>query len=78
METHSLKGALEGVRTRANCRLSVSILVTEGDTSTLVPVTLDVADLKDMPIEDVRQMLELCAERRFRSLHAEPLIAAAS
>jgi hypothetical protein len=78
VETHSLQSALENLRTRPNSRLTVSILVTEGDTSTLVPVSLNLADLDGMRLDDVKLLIELCAERRFRSLHAEPLVTAAT
>lgn len=78
LETHSLQSALENLRTRPNSKLSVSVLVTEGDSSTLIPVTLDLADLEGMRIDDARRVIELFAERRFRSLPAEPLVTAAS
>ena len=73
IETHSLQSALENLRTRPNSSLSVSVLVTEGDSSTLSPVTLRLADLDGMRIDDARRVIELCAERRFRSLPAEPI-----
>jgi len=76
METHSLQSALENLRSRSNSSLSVSVLVVEGDSSTLVPVTLHVADLEGLHIDDARRLIELYAERRFRSLPAEPLATA--
>ena len=78
METHSLQSALENLRSRPDSRLSVSVLVTEGDSSTLVPITLHIADLEGLPIDDARRLIELYAERRFKSLAAEPLAAAAT
>ena len=77
LETHSLRSALANLRTRPNSRLSVSILVTEGDSSTLIPVTLDVAELEGLRVDDARRLIELSAERRFRSLPAEPMATAA-
>jgi predicted methyltransferase MtxX (methanogen marker protein 4) len=77
LETHSLRSALANLRTRPNSRLSVSILVTEGDSSTLIPVTLDVAELEGLRVDDARRLIELSAERRFRSLPAEPMRTAA-
>jgi hypothetical protein len=68
METHSLQSALENLRTRPNSRLSISVLVTEGDSSTLVPVTLQGSDLEGMRFDDARRLIELSAERRFRSM----------
>jgi len=53
------------------------VLVTEGDSSTLVPVTLDVTDLEGMRVDDARRLIELFAERRFRSLPAEQIATAA-
>ena len=73
LETHSLQSALENLRSRPNSRLSVPVLVVEGDSSTLVPVTLHFDDLEGLPIEEARSLIELYAERRFRSLAAEPL-----
>ena len=70
METHSLQSALQNLRTRPHSRLSISVLVTEGDSSTLVPVTLDSADLEGMRIDDARKLIEIHAERRFRSMAA--------
>jgi len=78
METHSLQRALESLQTRPNSSLSVSVLVTEGESSTLVPVTLHLSDLEGLRIDDARRLIELNAERRFRSLAAEPLATAAS
>jgi hypothetical protein len=77
LETHSLRSALANLRTRPNSRLSVSVLVTEGNSSTLIPVTLDVADLEGMRIDDARKLIETFAERRFRSLPAEEIASAA-
>ena len=76
LETHSLQSALENLRSRPNCRLSVPVLVIEGDSSTLVPVTLHISDLEGLPIDDARRLIELYAERRFRSLADEPLATA--
>ena len=78
METHSLQSALENLRTRPNSRLTVSVLVTEGNRSTLVPVTLDPADIEGMPVDEARKLIELYAERRFRSLPADAIATAAS
>ena len=77
LETPSLQSALANLRTRPNSTLTVSVLVTEGDSSTLIPVTLDVGDLEGMRVDDARRLIELFAERRFRSLHAEPMATAA-
>jgi hypothetical protein len=76
IETHSLQSALESLQTRPNSRLSVSILVSEGDSSTLVPVTLDLAELEGMRIDDARKLIEIRAERRFRSMAAGSVAAA--
>jgi hypothetical protein len=76
LETHSLQSALESLRTRPNSTLNVSVLVTEGDSSTLVPVTLHLADLEGMRIDDARRLIELSAERRFRSMAAGSVVAA--
>src|SRR6186713_2366891 len=78
LETHSLQSALENLRSRPNSSLSVPVLVIEGDSSTLVPVTLHIADLEGLSIYDARSLIELHAERRFRSLAAEPLVTAAT
>ena len=78
LETHSLQSALENLRSRPNSRLSVLVLVIEGDSSTLVPVTLHISDLEGLPTDDARSLIELYAERRFRSLAAEPLATAAT
>lgn len=78
METHSLQSALENLRTRPHGTLSISVLVTEGDSSSLVPLTFPRADLEGMIIDDARRFIELYAERRFRSLNIEPMAAAAS
>ena len=71
METHSLQSALENLRTRPNSRLNVPVLVTEGQSSTLVPVTVHISEVENLPIDDARKLIELHAERRFRSLPAE-------
>ena len=78
LETHSLLSALDNLRSRPNSHLSVPVLVIEGDSSTLVPVTLHFDDLEGLPIEGARSLIELYAERRFRSLAAEPLATAAT
>ena len=78
LETHSLQSALENLRSRPNSSLSVPVLVIEGESSTLVPVTLHIADLEGLSIDDARSLIELHAERRFRSLAAEPLVTAAT
>ena len=78
METHSLQLALENLHTRPNSTLSISVLVTEGDSSTLVPLTLNLSDLEGMLIDDARQLIERHAERRFKSLPAEPATHAAT
>ena len=77
METHSLQTALENLRTRPNSRLTVSVLVTEGESSTLVPVTLDSTEVDGIRVEDARRLIELYAERRFQSLPAEAMAIAA-
>lgn len=68
LETHSLRGALEYLRTRPNSNLTVRILVTEGQVSTLIPVRLRSADLDGKHGDDVRSFIESRAEHRFRSL----------
>lgn len=68
LETHSLKNALECLRTRDNTSLSVRILVTEGQVSTLVPVALSSSDLDGRDGDEVREFIEASAELRFRSL----------
>jgi hypothetical protein len=78
METHSLQSALENLRSRPNSRLSVSILVIEGDSSTLVPVTLNILDLEGLSVEDAERLIEVHAEQRFKSLPSELLATAAS
>ena|SRR6476620_9542141 len=78
VETHSLQRALENLRSRPNSRLSVSVLVIEGDSSTLVPVTLPSSDLEGLPIDDARRLIELNAESRFKSLAVEPLATVAT
>ena len=78
LETHSLQSALESLRTRPHSTLSLSILVTEGASSTLVPVTFQVSDLEGLNVDDVRKLVELYAERRSKSLPAESLVAASS
>lgn len=77
IETHSLERALGSLQTRPNSSLSVSVLVTEGDSSTLVPVTLRLDDLEGLRLDDARKLIEIHAERRFRSM-AEGYVAAAS
>ena len=78
VESHSLQSALENLRSRPDSRLSVSVLVIEGDSSTLIPVTLHFSDLEGLPLDDARKLIESNAERRFTSLAAEPLATAAS
>ena len=68
LETHSLQGALEYLQTRSNSNLTVRILVTEGQISTLIPVRLCSSDLDGKHADDVRSFIESCAELRFRSL----------
>ncbi|MEO6335036.1 MAG: hypothetical protein ABIO91_08645 [Pyrinomonadaceae bacterium] len=71
LEIPSLQAALSNLRSRPNSNLSITLLVTEGDVSTLIPVTLRCADLEGMLIEDARQIIEAYAERRFRSMPVE-------
>jgi len=78
LETYSLQSALENLRSRPNSSLSVPVLVIEGESSTLGPGIRHIADLEGLSIDDARSLIELHAERRFRSLAAEPLVTAAT
>ena len=69
LETNSLRSAFENLRTRHNSFLSVSVLVTENDVSTLIPVTIRSNDLDGMQFIDAKGFIECCAEQRFRSLN---------
>ena len=68
LETHSLRGALEYLKSRSNSNLTVRILVTEGKISTLIPVRLCSSDLEGKHADDVPSYIESRAEHRFRSL----------
>lgn len=68
LETHSLQKALLSLSTRPNTNLSVSVLITDGDISTLVPVTLSAADLEGKHLDAAQAIIDSCAERRFRSM----------
>jgi len=71
LETQSLPEALESLRTRPHGTLTVSVLVTGGDTSTLVPVTLVSRDLDGKLEGEVRSFIESRAENRFRSMFVD-------
>ena len=71
IETHSLKEALSIVRTRPDSNLTISVLVTDGDVSTLIPVTLKTIDLAGKNIADTHELIDSLAERRFRSMPVE-------
>ena len=71
LETQSLRAALSNLRNRPNSSLSISVLVTDGDVSTLIPVTLRYTDLEGKHIDDAQQIIESYAERRFRSMSVE-------
>ena len=68
LETHSLKNALECLRTRDNTSLTVRLLITEGQVSTLVPVALSSSDLDGKNGDEVREFIEASAKLRFKSL----------
>ena len=78
LETHSLLKALENLNTRPNCSVSVSVLVTEGDISTLIPITLSSMDLAGKDGREARAFIESSAEARFRSMTANALIPTAA
>lgn len=79
IETNSLQGAVENLRTRRTSFLSVCVLVTENDVSTLIPVTVKSSDLDDRHFADAKDFIESCAEERFRALiHQESISAAVS
>jgi hypothetical protein len=71
LETHSLENALDCMRTRANTNLTVRILVTEGQTSTLVPVRVVSSEVDGQQGSEIRNFLEIRAEQKFRSLVPE-------
>ncbi len=52
--------------------------MTDGDVSTLIPVTLSYADLDGKKIDDAQQIIESYAERRFRSMLLESKAAASA
>ena len=76
LETHSLQRALENLNTRPNCIVSVSILVTDGDISTLIPVTVSSSDLAGNDTSEAYRFIETAAEARFRSLNAKAVATA--
>ncbi|MEO8572850.1 MAG: hypothetical protein ABI481_02685 [Pyrinomonadaceae bacterium] len=78
VETQSLKAALWNLQSRPNSNLRISVLVTDGDVSTLIPVTLSYADLDGKKIDDAQQIIESYAERRFRSMLLESKAAASA
>ena len=78
LETHSLQSALDNLNTRPNCSVSVSVLVSEGDNSTLIPITLCSADLVGKDDRETREFIESSAEARFRSMTLEAASIAAA
>jgi len=68
LETHSLKSALECLRTRDNTSLTVRILITDGNASTLVPVAVSSSDLEGRSSDELTAFIEASAEKRFKSL----------
>jgi hypothetical protein len=78
LETHSLKEALSLLRTRPRSNLAISVLVTDGDVSTLIPVTLTAVDLAGKNLDDTEDLIASSAELRFRSMPVEVEVAASA
>ena len=68
LETQTLQSALLTLQTRPNSSIRVSVLVTDGDVSTLIPVPLAYAELESMDLDDAGRLIESYAEHRFRSI----------
>jgi hypothetical protein len=77
LETQTLQSALSTLQTRPNSSIRVSVLVTDGDVSTLIPVTLAHAELESMDLDDAGRLIESYAVLRFGSMPETSRVVAA-